>query len=618
MLPFFPTPYHDELLYSVFARYHLRSANVSFRATLNDLFGSPNACAVVTLPVRLAALEERLPSRTALPIMQLIRDHTGFPFYRPFLARKRAEKVVMQMSDPKSGSGVCNTIGQMASRVPEVSALRFCSKCIEEDEKEFGEPYWHRSHQVFGVRLCHRHGQWLIESPVKTGSLGTKHAFIALEPIEPESDLREADKSLQGHDKWLAAEVHWLLNKSHDLPALELESLRLRYRYYLSQMGLTSFHGNVACRELMARFTEFYTEEFLEDLHCPLTACSSDNWLLDLIRKTRCVSHPLHHLLLSRFLGLTVQKFLSEEVPQPQPFGRCPWPCLNRAAAHFRKAVIWHCPITRNTETGAPVGTFSCSCGFSYSRTGPDKVHEDRFHFSRIVAFGHVWEERLLHLATAGKSLREIARQLEVDPKTVRMHLSLLRENISRISIPSDISAERDVQRTKWLELCSSQPDVGAKRLRKQAPASYSWLYRHDWEWLMEHSPRQHRKRLVSSGVDWVRRDAELSERIDDAVKAIMQKTYPAMRVTISSIGKELGALSLVQRHLDKLPLARIKIERVLESREDFAVRRLKAAAERFHQLGETPQRWELLRTAGIRKEVADKIEGEIAAVSRT
>jgi len=618
MLPFFPTPYHDELLYSVFARYHLRSANVSFRATLIDLFGSPNACAVVTLPVRLAALVERLPSRTALSIMQLILDHTGFPFYRPFLARKRAEKVVMQMSDPKLGSGVCNTIGQMASRVPEVSALRYCSKCIEEDEKRFGEPYWHRSHQVFGVRLCHRHGQWLIESSVKTGSLGTKHAFVALEPNEPEVDLREADERIQGHDEWLAAEVHWLLNKSHDLPALELESLRLRYRYYLSQMGLTSFHGNVVCRELMARFTEFYTEEFLEDLHCPLSACSSDNWLLDLIRKPRGVSHPLHHLLLSRFLGLTVQKFLSEEVPQAHPFGRCPWPCLNRAAMHFRKAVIWHSPITRNTETGAPVGTFSCSCGFTYSRTGPDKVHEDRFHFSRIVAFGHVWEERLLHLATAGKSLREIARQLEVDPKTVRMHLYRLRENISRISIPSDISAERDGQRTKWLELCSSQPYVGAKGLRKQAPANYAWLYHHDWVWLMEHSPRQQRNRFTSRGVDWVRRDAELSERIDDAVESIRQRTNPAVRVSICSIGKELCALSLVQRNLDKLPLTRTQIEAVIESRDDFAVRRLNAVVERFRRTGEMPQRWELLRSAGIRKEVADKIESEIDVVCRT
>lgn len=39
MLTFFPTPYPDEILYSTFARYHMRSANSSIKDTLDDLFG---------------------------------------------------------------------------------------------------------------------------------------------------------------------------------------------------------------------------------------------------------------------------------------------------------------------------------------------------------------------------------------------------------------------------------------------------------------------------------------------------------------------------------------------------------------------------------------------------
>ena len=38
MLGSFPTPYPDELLYSVVARYHIRSGNKSFRQTHEELF----------------------------------------------------------------------------------------------------------------------------------------------------------------------------------------------------------------------------------------------------------------------------------------------------------------------------------------------------------------------------------------------------------------------------------------------------------------------------------------------------------------------------------------------------------------------------------------------------
>lgn len=38
MISFFPTPYEDELLYSILARYHLRSGNISYVDTNKDLF----------------------------------------------------------------------------------------------------------------------------------------------------------------------------------------------------------------------------------------------------------------------------------------------------------------------------------------------------------------------------------------------------------------------------------------------------------------------------------------------------------------------------------------------------------------------------------------------------
>ncbi|MGF3105969.1 TniQ family protein [Rossellomorea sp. DUT-2] len=56
MLLWFPTPYPDELLYSVFARYHVRSGNTSPKITTEELFGTRSIRSVWDLPANLNIL----------------------------------------------------------------------------------------------------------------------------------------------------------------------------------------------------------------------------------------------------------------------------------------------------------------------------------------------------------------------------------------------------------------------------------------------------------------------------------------------------------------------------------------------------------------------------------
>jgi hypothetical protein len=96
------------------------------------------------------------------------------------------------------------------------------------------------------------------------------------------------------------------------------------------------------------------------------------------------------------------------------------------------------------------------------------------------------------------------------------------------------------------------------------------------------------------------------------AVAIIQSRTKPAIRVSISAIGKELGALALLQVKLDKLPLTRAALEEVVESREQFARRRLIQARKRFADQGEVPEPWELLRAAGIRTDMFAMVADEV------
>lgn len=67
-----------------------------------------------------------------------------------------------------------------------------------------------------------------------------------------------------------------------------------------------------------------------------------------------------------------------------------------------------------------PVATFTCSCGFVYSRMGPDKDSSDRYRIGRKKHFGDVWVARLKEYLQEGTySVREIARIFQCDPKTI-------------------------------------------------------------------------------------------------------------------------------------------------------------------------------------------------------
>lgn len=619
MLVFFPTPYPDELLYSICARYHQRSGHTSTGHTMLDLFGNRLAAAMVDLPTHINSIVERLPPKTLHTAKELINTHTLLPLYRPFLPIHRAKQLELLMMGKSRAGNIHMTIGQTASCIASIKFLRYCPSCLVDDEQKHGEPYWHRSHQVSWVRVCHLHSVSLLDSEVAVGGVGAKHSLIALDikDVAPQQGLYQV-RDME-HNSWLAAAVHWLINiASFDQP-LGLEELRRRYLQHLHRRDLASAYGRLDVQKLIERFREYYGEGFLADQSCGIAANSTNNWLLTLVRKPRKVSNPLHHLVLIKFMDLTIEEFLREKPRDPKPFGVGPWPCLNLASQHHLQMTIKHCNITKNCETGAPVGNFTCFCGFAYARTGPDENLRDRYRFSRIVSVGSVWEETLIRLVVdEGKGLRETARLLSVDPNTVRLHLT-------KISHAAEISDEKDKKhrkfeicrqerRYKWLILIRDHPEQGVKSLRNSTGADYEWLYRYDNKWLKKNMPHRQQTRNVSR-VDWGIRDIELAKKIYRAADKIRGQSRKVTRLTVSSIGKEIGELALLQRKTALLPLSRETLEFLVEDRDQFAIRRVHFASDIMKARNEVLVRWKLARLAGVGQNLSYAVRSEIERI---
>lgn len=619
MLTFFPTPYPDEILYSTFARYHLRSGNTSPKITMKELFGDMSLTAVMDLPSNINNLISNMPVGSTFTKEELIYNHTVYPYYEPFLPKYRAEQVIGSM-ESEYGGNIHSRLGIMASSIKANHYFKFCPKCNEEDKKGFGELYWHRLFQVPGVYVCTKHDAILQDSQVHIHGFN-KHEYItAIEEnctynlIENVFDNRTYENLLA-----IARDIEYIIcNKQENRDS---DWFQERYSSMLIKKGLASASGRVYQQTFAEEFVNFYGKETLKFLQSEINPDTQHNWLSSIVRKHRKAYHPVRHLLLVRFLCGSIEEFF-ENNHKFKPFGTGPWPCLNRAADHYHRDVINTLEITHDSDTKQPVGTFYCSCGFVFSRRGPDESEDDRYRFGRIKQYGGTWENKLRELVALGSySLRELARQLNVDVKTVKRYvekLNLMKIEDKNYEIDTknfggntEISI-REAYRSKWLELRNIHKELKRTELRKLSPATYTWLYRHDKEWLDNNSPTMTEKVSNTLKVDWQKRDKEILTAVKSQVNEILIATGKPERITIGRLGRLLGISSILDKHIDKLPETNSYLSRVVEGLGNYQIRRAKWAINELIKECEELKTWKVLRKAGISKNCSAEVLSEI------
>jgi hypothetical protein len=624
MIATLPIPYPDELFYSLCARYCDRMHYPSKRSATRELFGTGNVIASVGLPSHIDDFVAALPQEHRFTADNLIDSHTLLPFYAPFLLPERLHRLRQDMHG-RNGPAIFMRIGLMAGRVSPPEWLRLCPLCVEEDQKEFGESYWHRVHQISGVEVCPIHQVYLYHSSVRARNVQTRYEFVSAEcsirPLHLPSPTEPPHTNLLN----IARDARWLLDQQG--LSQSPQALNAGYCERLAALGLATYRGRVDKGALSARFTDYYSSSFLRLLQCELDEHINDNWLLRLVRTPRNAQHPLHHLLLIYFLGLTAETFFGLSAER-KPFGEGPWSCLNPACNEYRQDKIDDCQIIYSQHIGGrPIGTFACACGFTYRRVGPDVSTGDSFKLSNVASFGYLWEARLQLLwEDETVSLRGMARQLGVDPLTIKRHANRI-----GLAFPRPVRTSRslkatqqlhahnsthgtpepstiDKYRASWAAAMRDNPDAGTQALRGKIPGIYTWLYRNDRAWLKEYTPPSKRKpRQRPARVNWEERDAQLAKCVRESAIRLRKKDGKPVRITSAAIGRDIGQLALIQQHLDKLPLTAAALDELVESREQFAVKRIRHVGETLPNGLTCLARWQLIRQAGVERLVADQ-----------
>jgi hypothetical protein len=602
---------------------------------IKGITGSRHRGFASDLPTRLQELANQIQSLQCTPDF-FIEHHTLFPYYRPFLPSSRATRVREFLLGSRGG-GIHMLLGLMASNVPLTTCYRFCSQCAEEDRKQFSECYWHLEHQLPGVLVCPQHGIPLASTQVRLHQLSRKYELVTAEEVLNGTLLPAPvyQRPIMICLQEVARNSFWLLTEAGGSP-LDAVSIRERYVRLLVERQLATHSGRIRVESLMTAFLAYFPDDFLELLHCPLLS-RNDNWLLRLFRYPNTAFHPLYHLLLLQFLGITAEAFFNHEL-KPPPFGREPWPCLNRLCDQYKCAVISNCQITFSKDSGRPVGLFQCpACGYIYSRVGPDKAEADLYRRSHIVRFGALWDRTLEeNWLKADISLRQLSKMLGVDPRTVERQLPRLglprerpgtvkaTKNDEAIAVPSasvlDRNSKLAQQRNRWLEVIKSHPELNTTNIRTIYPALYVWLYRHDRDWLQQNLQHSRpRSNADFRRVDWPLRDLEFAHACLRAAMELLEPSQRLVHITRTAVIRKAGCLAVIEKHQSKLPLTGGLLGRVCESRDGFAIRRVWRTAQRWKRANDSSVvRWQLVRESGTSRvetspDVSDAVDQALA-----
>lgn len=526
----------------------------------------------------------------------------------------------------KNGIRINNLLGIQAGHIFEINSLKYCPLCAIDDYKKHKETYFHRLHQVEGIKVCSKHECFLKEYNLKDDV--SRLEFICLDYNNVDSNIEyETDDALR---KWyvkIAKSYEFLL--SNDLYQYNNIKVHEMYIGYLDSLGFLTPSKKIKQIELAEKFTGFYGENLLNQLNCSIDKNNESNWLRNITRKPTNIIHPLRHILFINFLCCLLEDFFQNKASY-HPFGNIPWPCLNIAADHYLKDVITNCIITSDYRTRQPVGTFECSCGFIYSRKGPDSKGEDRYKVGRIKQFGHIWEQKLIELINEEKyNLKSLSEKMNCDPKTIVKYakkLSVIDKINTNMKIKEDSIVSQSENNFNYkdelLNFIMRNPGLNRTEIRNSMKKQYIWLYRHDKEWLMENLPTCMGKVEIdnksNTRVDWNERDKQICESIRTEYEKIIS-SGKLVRITKSLLGKRAGCSSLVYKCLDKMSQTNLLLNQVCESVEEYQIRRIELVAEQLYEDEVALKKWEIFKKSGIRKEfessllpIIDKIIGSL------
>lgn len=300
MIAFFPDVYPDELVYSWFARYGVRSGYLYYRAIAEDLFTSNIVKPSLEFISELNPTAKEVLTRD-MSFETIILQHTMFPYYARFLPTERRQKAFDMLMD--TDKSFYDALYIRRGKTLHRQWLRYCPLCAEEDRKNYGETYWHRQHQLDHIDICPVHFCRLHDSSVGITSKGSPsliHAeAVVPEHSEPIFDHNTVEAEVAQYvSQVFQADIDW----GNTIPHGKFLHHKMEYTKYLTVRGV---------KRLLAPLYEDFSRFYRDLPNLTIT----EPWQLEKIFSNH-QKHTYDSCLLAMFLNVPVPELTHMKLPE--------------------------------------------------------------------------------------------------------------------------------------------------------------------------------------------------------------------------------------------------------------------------------------------------------------
>ena len=465
----------------------------------------------------------------------LLIHGTGYVLYAMALSRHDKERLKQEML---WGSG--NKIGAISKQTPSSLVLpkvyKYCSQCVCESTAKYGLPKWHIEHQLYGVTHCVKHKDRL--DFLVAGEGGVNREYVMPKGGEPISISAGNEKALY-LSSFITKLFHFCQRNEIQKDLTHYYRQRLDNRELLTQSGQLRFQR--LSSELKAFWKPLFSDltlsaptshrsEFQHIPTVPLDFC--DFHFVPSLVHGRSNMHYLKHVMLMAYLAKDPEQFFHEKSET-----------ISKEALPQRNPKInnEHLIVDRLRE-GLSMRKISQIAGVSVSYiqqlAGRNNINVGkRTKFIDESIKRDVWRK-----AFQGTHRACIAEQNSISIKAVesiiQSHagLSAWRHHLRRVD---GIRSNR-----KTLLACMHARPEATRNQIKNSCSSYSYLFKHDKEWLYQHLPSRDTTKFYAI-TDWTQRDEFL---------AIKLKYMEISANSISEVDRYLGGHGWLIGNANKLP----------------------------------------------------------------
>lgn len=452
----------DETLYSWLGRCVIQTGYPSARLAIKALVGSEHKQFSSTLSNVVPALS----ALTGINGFVLVENHSILPIFRSFVSAGVYQLAQTGMVSGKTGE-LDKLLSTTANRMKLNVPLRYCPHCCALDEAKHGFPFWHVEHQLPGVYVCLKHQLLLQDRAVvrrdfifpanhcETNAELTTEALLLTQFV---SDAWHQPLAGYDHERYQHCVV---------------EKLRLS--------GFITEQGRVRQSKWQQSFLEFWQ---------PLLHITEISALLQneagLYLQSFCYAEPktlspLKHFLLLAHLFDSWKSFTAfyaqlntisvkaESLPGKAPKAKVPKyrPDQHGSLRSFAKRI--NCSIITAKKLAVQQG-----------------VQIER----RPQTIFGAERDLITQLLSDGLSTAKIANKISCSVAAVEQILAQ-NPDIVKQRKEMRLSVTRQKHRDAIQQLLALKSTWRRTDVQKAARAAYTWLYKHDSEWLYQQLPAE-------------------------------------------------------------------------------------------------------------------------------